>query len=69
LRPGGHAIIATFAPDGPEKCSGLPVMRHDGQSLAAALGPAFALVDSRRHEHVTPSGATQRFQFSVFRRV
>jgi len=69
LRPGGHAILATFAPDGPEKCSGLPVMRHDGLSLAAALGGTFALVDTRRQEHVTPAGATQRFQFSLFRRV
>jgi trans-aconitate methyltransferase len=69
LRPGGHAIIATFAPDGPEKCSGLPVMRYDGQTLAAALGTAFALVETRRHDHVTPAGAVQRFQFSAFRRV
>jgi SAM-dependent methyltransferase len=39
LRPGGHVIIGTFAPDGPEKCSGLPVMRHDARSLATELGP------------------------------
>jgi len=64
LPPGGSAIIATFAPDGPEKCSGLPVARHDGQSLAAALGTAFSLIETRR-----PAGAVQRFQFSAFRRV
>lgn len=69
LRPAGYAIIATFAPDGPERCSGLPIVRHDGQSLAAALGPAFELVETRRRDHVTPSGAIQRFQFSIFRRV
>lgn len=68
LKPGGCAILATFAPDGPEKCSGLPVQRHDSASLAALLGPEFTLVDSRRHEHTTPGGAIQRFQFSVFRR-
>jgi trans-aconitate methyltransferase len=68
LRPGGHAMIATFAPDGPERCSGLPVMRYDAQSLAAVLGGAFRLTTSRRHEHSTPWGATQRFQFSLFRR-
>jgi trans-aconitate methyltransferase len=68
VRPGGHAIIATFAPDGPERCSGLPVMRYDAESLAAVLGDAFRLVTSRRHEHTTPWGATQRFQFSLFRR-
>ncbi|MBZ4171019.1 hypothetical protein JYG45_24285, partial [Escherichia fergusonii] len=48
LRPGGHVIIATFAPDGPEKCSGLPVQRHDSASRAAELGPDFALIETRR---------------------
>lgn len=67
LRPGGHAIIGTFAPDGPEKCSGLPVARHDAQSLSAVLGGEFALVTTRRHEHLTPSNARQRFQFSIFK--
>jgi SAM-dependent methyltransferase len=69
LRRGGHAIIGSFAPDGPEKCSGLPVVRHDAASLGALLGERFTLIDSRRHDHVTPWGATQRFQFSTFRRM
>jgi SAM-dependent methyltransferase len=69
LRIGGHAIIGAFALDGPEKCSGLPVMRHDAESLSALLGPDFALIDSRRHEHRTPWGAAQPFQFSTFRRI
>jgi trans-aconitate methyltransferase len=68
LRPGGHVIIGTFAPDGPEKCSGLLVARHDAGSLGRALGADFALLDARRHDHLTPWGATQRFQFSTFRR-
>jgi SAM-dependent methyltransferase len=68
LRPGGHAIIGTFDLDGPEKCSGLPVVRYDGQRLADLLGPPFDLLETRRHEHATPWGSTQRFQFSVFRR-
>ncbi len=68
LRPGGHAIIGTFAPDGPERCSGLIVSRYDAHSLAAMLGSGFELIDSRRHEHVTPWGAMQKFQFSTFRR-
>lgn len=67
LRPGGHAIISTFALDGPERCSGLPVMRYDAESLRETLGGGFELVDNRRHEHTTPWGAVQRFQFSVFR--
>ena len=66
LRPRGHVIIATFAPDGPERCSGLPVVRYDAASLAEILGAAFRLVDARRDEHRTPWAATQRFQFSTF---
>jgi SAM-dependent methyltransferase len=68
LAPGGCAIIATFALDGPQTCSGLPVMRYDPASLADTLGSEFMLVDSRRHLHRTPWGSAQPFQFSVFRR-
>ncbi|KRP87488.1 SAM-dependent methyltransferase [Bradyrhizobium yuanmingense] len=68
VRPGGHVIIATFAPDGPEKCSGLPVQRHDSASLAAELGPEFKLVETRSETHHTPWHSTQAFQFSRFRR-
>jgi SAM-dependent methyltransferase len=68
LRPGGHAIIGTFALDGPERCSGLAVNRHDAGSLAATLGASFELIDTRRHEHITPWGTSQKFQFSTFRR-
>ena len=68
VRPGGHVIIGTFALDGPERCSGLPVVRHDAASLGQMLGNSFALVESRRHNHRTPGGAIQRFQFSRFQR-
>ena len=67
MRRGGAAIIGTFAPDGPPMCSGLPVARWDAASLGALLGPDFVLVDARLHEHVTPRGAKQRFQFATFR--
>jgi 2-polyprenyl-3-methyl-5-hydroxy-6-metoxy-1,4-benzoquinol methylase len=68
VKPGGHAIIATFALDGPEKCSGLPVQRYDPASLAATVGDPFDLIADRPHRHVTPWGAVQSFQFSVLRR-
>jgi SAM-dependent methyltransferase len=68
VKPGGHVIIGTFAPDGPERCSGLPIVRHDATSLGKALGGDFILIDARRHDHATPWGAVQRFQFSTFRR-
>jgi hypothetical protein len=69
LPVGGHAIIGTFALDGPERCSGLPVVRYDATQLALMLTPLFTLVDMRRHEHKTPWGSLQQFQFGVFRRV
>ena len=68
VAPGGQIIIATFAPDGPEKCSGLPVQRHDSASLLAELGPEFTLVETRRETHHTPWDSTQAFQFSRFQR-
>jgi trans-aconitate methyltransferase len=68
VRPGGHVIIGTFAPDGPERCSGLQVVRHDAASVSEMLGSEFALMESRPHGHQTPWGATQRFQFTRFRR-
>lgn len=69
LKVQGSAIIATFAPDGPETCSGLPVARYSPESLASTLGPRFALVESRTHIHSTPWGATQAFQYSRFTRL
>jgi len=68
VRSGGHVIIGTFAPDGPERCSGLPIMRYDAGILGTILGTDFRLIDSRRHDHITPWGTVQRFQFSAFRR-
>jgi ubiquinone/menaquinone biosynthesis C-methylase UbiE len=68
VAPNGHVIIATFALDGPERCSGLPISRHDSASLAAVLGRSFKLIESRRQDHSMPSGGVQRFQFSRFQR-
>jgi SAM-dependent methyltransferase len=61
---GGEAVIGTFASDGPERCSGLPVARYEPGTLAAELGPGFRLVESTHEDHVTPAGKVQRFQFS-----
>jgi 2-polyprenyl-3-methyl-5-hydroxy-6-metoxy-1,4-benzoquinol methylase len=69
LTVGGHAVIATFALDGPEKCSGLEVRRYDGSALAAELGPRFRLIKSVPELHRTPWNAAQLFQYSVFERV
>jgi SAM-dependent methyltransferase len=69
LKAGGHAIIGTFALDGPAKCSGLPVARHSAETIGALLGPGFKLVESRRHQHATPWQSMQNFQFSTFVRM
>jgi nucleoside-diphosphate-sugar epimerase len=65
---GGHVVIATFAPEGPEMCSGLPVARHDAASLAACFGAGFELTESFAADHSTPWGSTQRFTHAVLRR-
>ena len=67
LLPGGIAVMAGFALDGPERCSGLPVARYSPDTLSAELGARFQLLDSRSVEHITPAGRPQRFQYSVFR--
>jgi SAM-dependent methyltransferase len=69
LPTGGHAIIGTFAPDGPERCSGLTVCRYGSESLAAAFSGHFQLVEALREDHVTPVGKVQHFQFCRFRRL
>jgi SAM-dependent methyltransferase len=69
LRPGGLALIATFAPDGPERCSGLPVQRYDAAALAAELGPGFELLEGWREDHTTPGGAVQKFSWAALRRL
>jgi SAM-dependent methyltransferase len=68
LRPGGAAIIGGFGPGGPERCSGLPVFRHDAASLSMLLGPQFKLIDVKDDVHLTPQDLRQPFRFHVFRR-
>ncbi len=68
VKPGGRVVMATFALDGPEKCSGLPVARYSPETLAETLGPELTLVDSITWRHVTPFGTSQSFQYSIFRR-
>lgn len=68
VRPGGHVVLATFAPQGPERCSNLPVMRYSADELCAELGPAFERVTAFDDVHITPSGAEQPFTWVVLRR-
>ncbi len=68
LKPGGQAIIATFAPTGPERCSGLPVRRYGAADLQALFGDALSLEESFEFDHPTPGGAIQRFHVARLKR-
>lgn len=68
VTPGGHVVIATFALDGPEQCSGLPVQRYSDELLQETLGGDYELVAKDRETHVTPAGKRQKFIFTLFRR-
>ena len=65
LRPNGHVIIATFAEDGPTRCSGLPVVRYDAAHLHGEFGDGFQLLTTIREEHTTPAGARQLFRYCL----
>jgi SAM-dependent methyltransferase len=66
---GGTLIMATFALDGPERCSGLMVRRYDAEGLATELGPGFELIETRREAHHTPGGTVQNFTWTRFKRI
>ena len=68
LTSNGHVIIATFAIDGPLKCSGLDVARHDAPSISAELGAGFRLVEQVDETHTTPWGTEQKFSYFRFAR-
>lgn len=69
LRPGGHLVIGTFAPEAPPKCSGLPVQRYDLELLANMLGAKFELVRHHKERHMTPGGIEQMYLYCLFRKV
>ncbi|MEO7148824.1 MAG: class I SAM-dependent methyltransferase [Rhodanobacteraceae bacterium] len=68
VRPGGYAVIGTFAVDGPPRCSGLPVARYNAEALAETFAPAFEKISGCRDAHRTPSGSEQAFTYIALRR-
>jgi trans-aconitate methyltransferase len=68
LLPEGQVVIATFGPQGPERCSGLSVQRYDAATLNEALGNDFRLLRSSLEEHRTPAGAVQQFLYTLYQR-
>lgn len=69
VKPGGLVIVATFAEDGPEKCSGLPVMRYSADGVHAEFGNTFELLGSQRESHLTPTGKEQKFVYCSCKRL
>ena len=68
LRPGGFLVVATFGLEGPEQCSGLPVVRYDADTLHAAFGgEAFRRLGHERERHQTPWGTEQEFVYCYCR--
>jgi hypothetical protein len=65
---GGHAVMATFALDGPTRCSGLPVVRYSPDTLLAEIGAGFRIVTSLQETHVTPAGTPQTFSWALLKR-
>lgn len=68
VKPGGHVLVATFALDGPETCSGLPVARYDSEGIHAVFGDVFDKVGDAAEQHVTPWGSVQSFVYCFCRR-
>lgn len=66
LAPGGQLIMGTFAPGGPERCSGLPIVQYDAARMQAELGVDFVLQETRTETHRTPAGKDQLFNFFRF---
>lgn len=69
VRPGGYVIIATFAADGPERCSGLPVQRYSEEALVSAFAKTLKPLEIRFERHRTPAGAEQSFVYALFERM
>jgi len=63
VKPGGHVIVSTFGPEGPRKCSGLEVIRYEGETLHREFGARFRLLESSTELHHTPYGTTQQFLY------
>lgn len=69
VKPGGLIIIATFAVDGPDQCSGLPVIRYSAYSLHSEFGAAFTLLKQETESHHTPAGKEQKFIYCLCRKI
>ncbi len=68
LVPGGYVLLATFAADGPTRCSGLDVVRYDAETIRSGLGPDFELLKQHDESHFTPGGTEHKFSYFLIRK-
>ncbi|MGB0972680.1 MAG: class I SAM-dependent methyltransferase [Mycobacterium sp.] len=68
LTPDGWLVVATFGPDGPTHCSGLPIVRYTHEELAREF-TGYELVATAGEDHLTPWGSTQQFTAVLMRRI
>ncbi|WP_106225063.1 class I SAM-dependent methyltransferase [Legionella pneumophila] len=68
IKSGGYVIIASFAKEGPQKCSGLDIVQYDTPSIQKEFGDEFILLESQPEIHLTPGGNEQRFIYFIFQR-
>lgn len=65
LKRGGHVVVSTFGPEGPQRCSGLNVVKYDAEALHREFGARFRLLQSSKELHKTPFGTTQQFLYCL----
>jgi SAM-dependent methyltransferase len=69
VEPGGILIVATFAPEGPDKCAGLEVRRYDIAALAGEFVPDFDLIEGRMLTPVAEAGDQRPYVVVALRRI
>ncbi len=67
LSPEGHAIIGTFAVDGPDSCSALPVRQYNEERMKNLMKDHFDVIDVIEETHITPGGSEQRYCFFILK--
>lgn len=68
LKPDAFIVVATFGPEGPEKCSGLPIVRYDADGIHQEFGEHFQKVGEQYEVHQTPWGSEQEFVYCYCRK-
>jgi SAM-dependent methyltransferase len=69
IMPGGFVIVAAFAMNGATMCSGLPVQRHNAESLSEFLGDGFKLIESADYTYHMPSGDLRPYVYTRFQKI